>query len=290
MDEIIYFLGRFHVLVLHVPVGVLLLAIGMELIARWPRFHVDGRSPIEPAMPIIWGFGALSAVATVALGYMHASEPGFSGAGVSNHRWAGTALAFVAVLVWAWRADAPRSFAKIWPAGMGALVVLLVATGHYGGALTHGPDYLSEYAPGPLRSHSSVASTVARPKVTDVAKADIYLDVVEPLLSAKCISCHNEDKRRGGLSLVSYPALRKGGESGEVVKPGDPAGSELYRRITLPSTAEGYMPKNQKSPPSAADIELLRWWIEIGAPDNGTVGELKPPTDVLGELQRHFQG
>src|SRR5687767_15888496 len=128
MDELTYFLGRFHVLILHVPVGVLLLAVVMEVLARWPRFFVHARSPLEPAMPIIWGFGALAAVATVALGYMHASEPGFSGAGVSSHRWAGTALAFTAVLVWAWRADAPKSFARIWPAGMAALAALLIAT------------------------------------------------------------------------------------------------------------------------------------------------------------------
>jgi uncharacterized membrane protein len=288
IDELIYFAGRFHVLILHVPVGVLLLAIGMEALARWPRLFVDGRSPLEPAMSLIWGFGALSAMATVALGYMHASEPGFTGAGVEHHRWAGTALAFTAVLIWAWRAEAPKSFARVSPVGRVVLVVLLIMTGHYGGALTHGPDYLSEFAPGPLRSRSAVAGASHRQKVTDVAQADIYLDVVAPLLTAKCNSCHNEDKRRGGLSLASYPSLREGGESGEAVKPGDPSGSELYRRITLPSTAEGFMPKNHKRPPSAAEIEVLRWWIEIGAPRSGIVGELKPPQNVASELQRIF--
>jgi len=288
MAELIYFLGRFHVLVLHVPVGVLILAIGMEALSRSPRFFVDGRSPLEPAMPLIWGFGALAAVATVTLGYLHASEPGFSGAGVDHHRWAGTALAFTAVLIWAWRAEAPKSFARIWPIGMGVIVALLIATGHYGGALTHGPDYLSELAPGPLRSRGAVAGVASRAKVTDVARADIYLDVVAPLLTAKCSSCHNEDKRRGGLSFASYPSLRQGGESGEAVKPGDPAGSELYRRITLPTAAEGYMPKNQKNPPSAAEIEVLRWWIEIGAPGSGTVGELKPPQSVASDLRQIF--
>jgi hypothetical protein len=235
-------------------------------------------------MSLIWGFGALAAVATVTLGYMHASEPGFSGAGVDYHRWAGTALAFTAVLIWAWRAEAPKTFAKICPVGMGAVGVLLIATGHYGGVLTHGPDYLSEFAPGPLRSRSAVAGAPSRPKVTDVARADIYLDVVAPLLNSKCSGCHNEDKRRGGLSFASYPALRKGGESGEAVRPGDPSGSELYRRITLPRSAEGYMPKNHKSPPSTAEIEVLRWWIEIGAPGNGTVGELRPPQSVASGL------
>jgi uncharacterized membrane protein len=284
MDDLIYFFGRFHVLILHVPVGVLLLAIGMEVLARWPRFFVDGRSPLEPAMPLIWGFGALSAVLTVALGSMHASEPGFTGAGVSHHRWAGTALAFTAVLVWAWRADAPKSFAKIWPAGVAAIAALLVVTGHYGGLLTHGPDYLTEYAPGFEHAHG--ARVAGRPKVSDAASADIYLDVVAPLLAAKCSACHNEDKRRGGLSFADYASLKKGGESGAAIKPGDPTGSELYRRITLPSNADEYMPKNHKSPPSPAEIEVLRWWIAIGAPPKGLVKELGPPQAVASDLQK----
>jgi hypothetical protein len=283
MDELIYFLGRFHVLMLHVPVGVLILAVGMEVMARWPRFFVEARSPLEPAMPLIWGFGALAALATVALGYMHASEPGFTGAGVDNHRWAGTALAFTAVLIWAWRAEAPKSFAKIWPVGLAAIVALMIVTGHFGGVLTHGADYLTEYMPG--STHESRAGLAVRPKVSDAAKADIYLDVVAPLLDAKCSACHNEDKRRGGLSFVDYPSLRKGGESGDAIKPGDPAGSELYRRVTLPSSAEGYMPKNHKSPPSLAEIEVLRWWISIGAPPKGAVGELRPPQSVTSALR-----
>ncbi len=283
MQDLIYFLGRFHVLILHLPVGVLLLAVGMEALARWPRLFVNDRSVLEPAMPLIWGFGALTAVMTVVLGSMHASEPGFSGAGVDHHRWAGTALAFTAVLVWAWRADAPASFSKIWPAGVAVIVALLIATGHFGGVLTHGPDYLTEYLPG--RQHGAGA-LAARAKVSDPALADIYLDVVAPMLSTKCSSCHSELKRRGGLSLADYPSLRKGGESGEVIKPGDPAASELYRRITLPADAEGYMPKNHKTPPSPAEIDVLRWWIEIGAPEKGVVRDLQPPQAVSSELEQ----
>jgi hypothetical protein len=286
MTSFTYFLGRFHVLILHVPVGVLLLAVGMEVRARSPRFFAEPRSPIEPAMPLIWGAGALAAVATVTLGYMHASEPGFTGPGVNHHRWAGTALAFAAVLIWAWRADAPKSFAMIWPAAMAVIIGLLIVTGHLGGVLTHGPDYLTEYAPG--ARHQGGAKVAHRPRVTDPAAADIYLDVVAPLLTSKCSACHNEDKRRGGLSLADYASLRKGGESGAVVKPGDPSGSELYRRITLPSSSQEYMPKNHKSPPNAAQIEVLRWWIQIGAPEKGLVRELHPPQSVASDLAQMF--
>src|SRR5581483_5713879 len=240
VQQFIYFLGRFHVLVLHLPLGILILAIGLEILARRPHRAGNAHSPLEPAMPLIWGVGALSALATVALGYMHASEPGFTGPAVNSHRWAGTALAFAATLVWAWRGDAPRSFAKLWPVSLLILLVLLFVTGHLGGALTHGPDYLTQFAPGARRPN-------ARPKVTDVAMADIYLDVIGPLFARRCTSCHHEDKRRGGLSLLSYASMRKGGESGEVIKPGDPKGSELYRRVTLAPTEKDYMPENHQN-------------------------------------------
>ena len=73
-----------------------------------------------------------------------------------------------------------------------------------------------------------------------------------------------------------------------MVKPGDPSGSELYRRITLPSGSADYMPKNHKSPPSPAEIEVLRWWIEIGAPRTGVVGELEPPQSIANDLTQLF--
>jgi uncharacterized membrane protein len=278
VQQFIFFLGRFHVLVLHLPLGILVLAIGFEMVARRRHLALDAPSPLEPAMPLIWGVGALSALATVALGYMHASEPGFTGPAVNYHRWAGTALAFTATLVWAWRGDAPRSFAKLWPVSLLALLVLLFVTGHLGGALTHGPDYLTQFAPGGGRA-------TARPKVTDVAMADIYLDVVGPLFAQKCTSCHNEDKRRGGLSLLNYAAVRKGGEDGEVIKPGDPKGSELYRRVTLAPTQKDYMPENHKNPPTPAELEALRWWIEVGAPGTGKVADLKPTPEVRASLR-----
>jgi hypothetical protein len=279
VQQLVYFLGRFHVLVLHLPLGVLILAIGLEFLVRRRRAATGEPSPLEPAMPLIWGFGALSAVATVTLGYMHASEPGFTGPAVNYHRWAGTALAFTATAIWAWRGDAPRSFARFWPLGVSVLLVLLFVTGHLGGALTHGPDYLTELAPG-----GSKAS--ARPRVTDVARADIYLDVIGPLFSHKCTSCHNTDKRRGGLSLLDYASMRKGGESGEVIKPGNPQASDLYRRVTLDPAQKDYMPENHKNPPTPAELEALRWWIEIGAPGTGKVADLKPPPPVRARLQQ----
>ncbi|MBT2188800.1 c-type cytochrome domain-containing protein [Sphingobium nicotianae] len=285
MNDFIFFLGRFHVLVLHLPIGILLLAVLMEILSRRARFAALG-----PAVSLVWLAGALTALVTVALGYMHASEPGFTGPAVNHHRWAGTLLALAAILVWAWRLEAPAMFAKVWPVPLAAIVLLLSITGHLGGNLTHGSTYLTEFAPGPFRTMAgggkSAPEDAPRPKVTDIAKADIYLDIVAPALRDRCGSCHNDDKKRGGLSLVHYDALMKGGEDGPIIASKDPGKSDLYRRITLPRDNFDYMPKNNKTPLDAAQKEAIRWWISVGAPKEGLVGKLAPPADVYAALKK----
>ncbi len=284
MSDFIFFLGRFHVLILHLPIGILLLAVVVEALSRRPRF-----AALVPAMSLLWLAGAITALATVALGYMHASEPGFTGPAVNHHRWAGTLLALLAVLVWAWRLEAPASFARIWPVPLATIVLLLAITGHLGGNLTHGSTYLTEFAPGPFRTMATggkgTPEDMPRPKVTDIAKADIYLDIVAPALRDRCSSCHNDDKKRGDLSLVHHDTLMKGGETGPVIMARDPGKSDLYRRITLPRDHVDYMPKNNKAPLDPAQVAAIRWWISIGAPAQGVVGKLAPPADVQANLR-----
>lgn len=286
MTDFIYFVGRFHVLVLHLPIGILLLAVVMEGMSRVPRY-----ARLAPAVSLVWLLGALSALVTVALGYMHAAEPGFSGPAVDHHRWAGSLLALFAFVVWAWRIEAPRLFAKVWPVPLAVIVGLLSATGHLGGNLTHGPTYLTEFAPGPFRSGGeggarTVAEDQERPKVTDLAKADIYLDIVSPALRDSCASCHNDSRKRGQLSIMNHAALMKGGETGPSIVANDPEKSDLYRRITLPSGDVDYMPKNKQNPISPAKVAAIRWWISIGAPDKGLVGDLKPSNEVQADLKK----
>lgn len=276
MQDFIFFLGRFHVLVLHLPIGILVLAIGLEIASRRPRF-----AALKPAVPITWLMGAISAFVTVTLGYMHASEPGFTGDAVNWHRWSGVLLALASLLVWVWQRELPRIYDKGWPAGCAIIAALLFATGHFGGNLTHGPTYLTEYAPGPLRSGPG-----GRAPVTDVASADVFLDVVNPSLQARCASCHNDATRRGGLSLADYESMMEGGESGAVIDPGETQRSELYRRITLPADHDDYMPKNGRTPLTEDEVAVIGWWIESGALGEGTVGELDVPEEVRGKMAK----
>jgi hypothetical protein len=276
MTDFMYFLGRFHVLALHLPIGILLLAVLLEILSRRPRLRA-----LEGSMQMVWLVGAISALATVVLGYMHAAEGGFDGPVVNMHRWSGTLLALFAFLVWACRAEFPRAYAKGWMVAVLGTTLLLFATGHYGGNLTHGSAYLAQFAPGPLRTWAGLPEESApRRPVTELANADIYLDVVSPALAKRCGSCHNDDKRRGRLTLTSHGKIMKGGEGGPVIVPGAPAKSDLFRRISLPHDNIDFMPKDGKTPLDAQEIVAIEWWISVGAPKAGTLGALKAPPQI----------
>jgi hypothetical protein len=265
--EIVYLLGRFHVLVLHLPIGILLLAVLLELLALRQGFRA-----LEASLPLIWLLGAAGALVTVVLGYMHASEGGFEGGVVNLHRWSGSALALLAFAIWAWRAELPGSFARFRLIPVVLITAALFATGHYGGSLTHGSSWLF------------AGNDAGRPPVGDVAEADIYLDVVAPALRSRCSSCHNEDKRRGQLSLASYRDLMKGGESGAVIVPHQPNRSDLVRRIRLDPAHVDFMPKDGKTPLTTEQRAAIEWWIEIGAPSGGTLAQLRAPAAIQGTI------
>ncbi|MEZ6110061.1 MAG: c-type cytochrome domain-containing protein [Pirellulaceae bacterium] len=90
-----------------------------------------------------------------------------------------------------------------------------------------------------------------------------YNEHVAPLLTKYCAGCHNADDREGDFSLETYAELQKGGESGVAILPGDAASSRLIRLLT--GAAEPKMPPEGEPAPTAAELSLLKAWIEAGA-------------------------
>jgi chromosome segregation ATPase len=88
-----------------------------------------------------------------------------------------------------------------------------------------------------------------------------YDDQIRPLLENKCFSCHNPDKKKGGLDLTSYASLIAGGGGGAVVDPGNPAGSRLW--TCSAKKEEPFMPP-EGAPLEAKDQTLLSKWIAGG--------------------------
>jgi hypothetical protein len=303
--QFIWFLGRFHVLVLHLPLGILTLAVALEILTRFKPFQF-----LKVALAPTWIAGALTALATVALGYMHASEDSFQDMpAVEMHRLAGVTLCAVTCIIavlrtrmlpapawpkWAgpegvfaplYRAVQPAfapgskldtGYDKLWVVPVVLIVALMVVTGHLGGNLTHGDTYLVQYAPGPIRVLAGLpANAGPRPKPKDLASADLFLDVVQPALDQRCSGCHNNSKKSGGFSVADYDTLMKGGSKGPVIVAGNPAGSNLFHRVSLTPDNSDFMPKDGKTPLNKNEIVAIGAWIQAGAPKSALVGSLK---------------
>lgn len=102
-----------------------------------------------------------------------------------------------------------------------------------------------------------------------------HFDRVASIFQSHCLACHNDDDKKGGLSLQSVEALRAGGDSGVVVEGGRPDDSPLLTAITE-TDGEAEMPQDA-DPLSAEDVAAIRDWISKGA---------KWPTSVKLEPKR----
>lgn len=89
-----------------------------------------------------------------------------------------------------------------------------------------------------------------------------YQRDIQPIFDRACVSCHGG---QAGLTLTGYDRLMNGSVGGPVVIPGDPAASELIRRLT--GLSEPRMPLGGQ-PLGAGDIQLIEAWIAAGGPNN----------------------
>ena len=87
-----------------------------------------------------------------------------------------------------------------------------------------------------------------------------YNTEIQLILNDNCTNCHGS---AGGLNLSNYMNLMNGGNNGLVITPYDHTTSELYIRITLPSSSDEDMPPQGSL--SQDDIDLIAAWIDEGA-------------------------
>jgi len=125
-----------------------------------------------------------------------------------------------------------------------------------------------------------LCGSVVNPSSAADPKAKLTYDQhVLPILTAHCIGCHKGESAKGGLDLSTYAKLKEGGASGEVVKPGEPDGSRMYRLTA--HKEQPFMPP--KMPQIAKEqIDTLAAWIQQGALENPNAKPLpvKPKAEV----------
>jgi mono/diheme cytochrome c family protein/uncharacterized membrane protein len=248
------FLGRFHPLAVHLPIGMLVLL---------PILEVAGtRKPaLREAAELVLGLGCVTALCSLVLGYLLAYGGGEAGPTLLRHLWGGTVLSIGLMACVLVRPQWINGVSRLYPALLFGVLLALVWTAHQGGSITHGEDYLTAYMPQRLRAFLRVNSA----DMDGAHAGSFYAKRVHPIFDANCIACHGASKSQGGLRLDSYEELMKGGKDGPVIVPRDTTHSLLLRRISLPRDNAKAMPAEGRPPLKPEEIAILRAWVEAGA-------------------------
>jgi uncharacterized membrane protein len=272
------FIGRFHPVLLHLPIGLIVLL---------PMFEFAGakRPALRDAADFVLRAAFALALPTLALGYMLAYGAGDIGTTVTRHMIGAIALCIGLMLCLlvrpAWSAGEQ---AHVYPALLTATLLTLVWTSHQGGSLTHGADYLTRYMPGRLGRLFASGTRDAYPD-------SFYSQHIHPVLAAKCVACHGASMEKGSLRLDSYDLLMKGGKDGAVIAAGKPDGSLLLTRVTLPAGDPHFMPAEGRTPLTSDEISWIRAWIRAGASPSApsvpgvSIAEVRsePPLQPVGD-------
>ena len=281
-------IGHFHPLVLHLPIGAVTLAVLFEALAFFP-----GARQLRAAATLsLWVTASTALVASIC-GYWLALDAGSVSKELTTHLRFTLAFTAVCALLVGLRhlsAVRPSGWARFLSVALLPVSMLLLTVGaHSGGNMTHGSTFLTASMPEPLKHRlgltqpaktegAAAAETAIAPAGKSVKSPELYATLVAPLLESKCTSCHNDEKSKGGLKLHTFEAIMAGGErqadDGEmVVVPGKSDESWLIKRALLPEDDEDTMPPDGKPRLTAQELALLRVWIDMGATKELTVLE-----------------
>jgi uncharacterized membrane protein len=205
-------IGPFHPVLVHLPIGMLLLALLMQWLSSKEKY-----AGLKLAVPIAYLAGSIGAILSCITGWMLASGGEYDEATLGLHRWMGISVAVVSIAGY-YFARRPGNKFLLWSAVL--LAILIPVTGHLGGTLTHGEGYLTKGFSGTTKD-----SVAVHKNISNAQEAVVYTDIIQPVLQEKCFGCHGEKKQKGGLRLDGSEWIMKGGKDGKVVAAGNSIGS-----------------------------------------------------------------
>lgn len=260
-------LGSLHPLLVHLPIGLAFLSTVIE-IASIKNFH----SPYRSITPLLLFLLHLSLFLSISFGSLLLLNGDYEGNLISQHTAGATisiSLSMLLIILYRYTINSPSvKSIRFYRTGFLLLAVSIFFTGHIGGMLTHGEDYLdgitgifkndtqTELDPSLLRNTEGKLSPQQEIELSVQARA---------ILAHNCYKCHGPEKVKGDLRLDAKQMILKGGEHGPVIIIGNAAESELIKRVKLPAGHEDVMPSKGKHL-SEEEIEILSLWINKGAP------------------------
>ena len=275
MDFIYDLIGRFHPLFVHLPIGFIIIGLMLDFFFRNKKEHA-------PVLRFVFLWAFITSIFSIATGYLQYDREGYAWDSVQWHLIMGILTMIFCLLFYLklkYRAFRilPKNFL------FAGLSVALLVTGHLGGNITHGSDHLVEPLPPEIKGLLGLEyqNDIIELDPKNYINAVFYTDIIQPILTQRCVSCHNDKKTKGGLKMNSYNAIIKGGKNGSVLMINNSMESKIHKRMTLPIEDRYHMPPKSRTQPSKEEIELIKIWIDNSASKNALVGDLPIPKKML---------
>ncbi len=271
------YIGRFHPLILHFPIVLIILVVMLETANRYTSLKT-GKTVIQ----ILLIAAALSTLAAIGAGFFLYASGEYAGQLIDQHFWAAAITGFCILTTTAayFISHDTTRYTNLYFTGLIISMAAVGYTSHVGGSITHGQDYLTEHL-------WLIASDYPDKRVKSAAEMQVYEDMIAPIFEAKCMSCHNVQKSKGDFQMTTYENLLQSGESDKPsLTTGSPEKSELYNRVSLPLDHEDHMPPDGKTPLTENEIALLKYWIESGATTEILVTEAKKKETIIPVIEQ----
>jgi uncharacterized membrane protein len=248
--------GRLHPVILHVPIGLLVFLAALMFLRK--QFEEDAFNKTVFILLLLTSF---SATLTALFGFFLSRQGDYGADGLAQHKAGGVVLSilcYLLVLVF------DRFKSNAWFVGLSVITVATVLfTGHSGGTLTHGENFVMA----PLLN--------SKREVAIDTNASFFQSAIYPVLEKKCVTCHNPSKAKGKWVMTSVEELTKGGENGKEWMDGNPSESRMIKYIHLPLADDKHMPPDGKPQLTSQEMKLLALWIKSGAALTKKLTEIK---------------
>lgn len=277
-NEISPFFGRFHPLLIHLPIGFIVVAYLLEIAGKSNK-----RTYLKLSVPFVLWLGAISSVFAIITGYILAQSGGYGKEAVFWHQWLGISvsiLVFLTLLLYK-----TKSYYFIFS----LTIIALFITGHLGGNLTHGETYLTEHLPEELKDVFGIEGDNYVVEEVDYEEAMLYNHLIYPILRNKCMGCHNNTKMKGELNMKDFEAFLRGGENGEVIIKEHSKTSEMVKRILLSENHEDTMPPEGKERINEEELKLITLWIDQDLSEDTYLDSLEISDDLKEDILFRLQ-
>ena len=270
-EPLLLFFGRFHPLVLHLPIGATLALFFMEALQA-----VKPKLALGKSCELLLWFCAFSIIPTVFAGHLLGLSGGYNEELLSRHRnlgWATALLLTWLVFVRTSSMTFPRLL-WVYRVILFVSVGLLSLAGHHGGSLTHGSDYLTEHMPEGLKMSLGLMEKKAAEKSDLSDERELYFtEHIRPVMKQYCIKCHGLEKQKGNIRLDEL--------HWDFINGPDAEGWHT----ALDQINAGEMPPEGKSQPKAEERRRLVDWITEGL-EAATAAKKQQPEQAMRRLTR----